>query len=329
MLTVRLLANYPLQGLLRFSPSGTDVVDGVRFILEGEGTSDVVILLNDVATDTTVRCREGAVLKVLQEPAVPLEDGGFAFAWTHRPEVTRVLTHHLTGDARERHCPPLLGWSTAYDYASLKAMPVPKKTHAMSAIASAQKYWPGHARRRAFIDGLRPVRPQISFFGRGTDQPLDDKWAGLAAFRTSIAIENSVSPGYWTEKLFDCFLSFTVPLYHGDPNVAATFPQESMLSLPIRDEEAALSVIDLAFEPSLWDERLEALVDARHTYLTEWNPLRVLAREARCALEELAGARTRTVRLRAPRRPLRKRARRASHRAIGTLRRTATRIVRR
>ena len=36
-------------------------------------------------------------------------------------------------------------------------------------------------------------------------------------FRFTIAIENSESPGYATERLMDAFLEGTIPIYWGDP----------------------------------------------------------------------------------------------------------------
>eukprot|EP00620_Florenciella_sp_RCC1587_P021099 CAMPEP_0182561832 /NCGR_PEP_ID=MMETSP1324-20130603/4262_1 /TAXON_ID=236786 /ORGANISM="Florenciella sp., Strain RCC1587" /LENGTH=60 /DNA_ID=CAMNT_0024774579 /DNA_START=220 /DNA_END=399 /DNA_ORIENTATION=+ len=44
-----------------------------------------------------------------------------------------------------------------------------------------------------------------------------------------IAIENVKSNGYFTEKLLDCFLTRTVPLYWGCPNIGEYFEVEGMI----------------------------------------------------------------------------------------------------
>ena len=42
---------------------------------------------------------------------------------------------------------------------------------------------------------------------------------GLADYMFSIAFENGRQPGYFTEKLLDCFATGTIPVYHGDPYI--------------------------------------------------------------------------------------------------------------
>jgi hypothetical protein len=47
-----------------------------------------------------------------------------------------------------------------------------------------------------------------------------------------------VLDNYWTEKLADAFLGFSVPIYHGCPNIADYFPKDSMILIDINDAEA-------------------------------------------------------------------------------------------
>ena len=44
---------------------------------------------------------------------------------------------------------------------------------------------------------------------------------GVAPFAVHVAIENVRRAGYFTEKLLDCFLLRTVPVYWGCPDLAA------------------------------------------------------------------------------------------------------------
>lgn len=46
----------------------------------------------------------------------------------------------------------------------------------------------------------------------------DNKQEYLKNFRFNICPENVDAPGYCTEKIFDAFLSGTIPIYHGDRN---------------------------------------------------------------------------------------------------------------
>ena len=57
----------------------------------------------------------------------------------------------------------------------------------------------------------------------------------------SVIIENERLPNYLTEKLIDCILSKSVPLYFGCPNVGDYFDTEGMII--IRDLEHLIEVV--------------------------------------------------------------------------------------
>lgn len=73
---------------------------------------------------------------------------------------------------------------------------------------------------------VRPPRHRSYPSWRGT---LDDKLGTLADYRFSICYENAVFPGYITEKLFDCMLAGTVPVYWGAPNITKHVPAECFI----------------------------------------------------------------------------------------------------
>lgn len=51
----------------------------------------------------------------------------------------------------------------------------------------------------------------------------------LNRYKFNIAFENSDVPGYITEKLTDCYLANTVPIYWGSSKDIAPYPKESMI----------------------------------------------------------------------------------------------------
>lgn len=65
---------------------------------------------------------------------------------------------------------------------------------------------------------------------RGTIAP-GGKRAALVGYRYAVVFENGCFPGYITEKLFDCFIAGTVPLYLGAPNVGEYVPSECYVDL--------------------------------------------------------------------------------------------------
>ena len=49
--------------------------------------------------------------------------------------------------------------------------------------------------------------------------PVEFKEESLLKYMYSITIENCRQPGYWTEKIVDCFASKSIPLFWGDDAV--------------------------------------------------------------------------------------------------------------
>lgn len=71
----------------------------------------------------------------------------------------------------------------------------------------------------------------FSFYGRGWNSenktyqtykgeiPTDKKIETLSNFKFCICFENSIAPGFITEKIFDCFKARCIPIYWGAPNI--------------------------------------------------------------------------------------------------------------
>lgn len=51
----------------------------------------------------------------------------------------------------------------------------------------------------------------------------------LSNYKFNIAFENSQAPGYITEKLIDCYMANTVPIYWGSSGDVFPFPKDSMI----------------------------------------------------------------------------------------------------
>jgi hypothetical protein len=97
-----------------------------------------------------------------------------------------------------------------------------------SAVAPRQlplKVLAGHP--FAVARDLLDTKPYSSFRGS-----VDDKYKALEEYRFSLCFENEKnSPGYITEKLFDCLIAGTVPVYLGAPNIADYVPSECFIDM--------------------------------------------------------------------------------------------------
>lgn len=96
------------------------------------------------------------------------------------------------------------------------------------------------APRRFFVSG-RP-RSRLSWrlataFARRTDcAVLGGSKAPLFATQFHVAIENCRVANYFSEKVIDCFVTRTVPLYWGCPNIDAFFDLDGMILFDTADE---------------------------------------------------------------------------------------------
>ena len=255
----------------------------VEFDLGSDKPADVVLVQNYLKYDQRISARDGYIWKWDNEPIVRNRlVGGY----------DRIYSHHEYPRARARiPAPPILDWWVDKTYDELVELKPPTKTEWMSAIASTKSYIPGHIQRSQFIDQVEKQFPRVKLFGHGRPIELADKWEGLAPFRYSIAIENTSKEDYWTEKLADCFLSYTVPLYFGATNISEYFPDGSYIWLPIDDPPAALEIIEKTYENDDYASRIPALREARELILNKYSFYAQVTSRIESEIEEIRKSR--------------------------------------
>ncbi len=121
------------------------------------------------------------------------------------------------------------------------------KIKRMSLIASGKKNLPGHRMRHQLATWISQTRVDVDLLGRDF-QPFEKKEEGLAPYQFSVVIENCREPAYFSEKLIDCFLCGTIPIYWGAPDVAQYFDSRGMVicqnAKEVQDAIATLSSSD-------------------------------------------------------------------------------------
>ena len=78
----------------------------------------------------------------------------------------------------------------------------------------------------------------MACYGKGI-RPSPGKREAIAPFMFSIAMENAASDHYFSEKLIDCLLLDTVPIYYGCRGIGELFDPRGMLRFDSREELAA------------------------------------------------------------------------------------------
>jgi alpha(1,3/1,4) fucosyltransferase len=59
--------------------------------------------------------------------------------------------------------------------------------------------------------------------------PVESKFDVLVRARFAVCFENMRSPGYISEKLFDCLACGAIPIYYGDPEITRTIPADAIV----------------------------------------------------------------------------------------------------
>jgi hypothetical protein len=100
---------------------------------------------------------------------------------------------------------------------------------------------------------------EVDVYGRGT-RPISKKEDGLNSYMFSIAIENDSYETYFTEKIIDCFLTGTVPVYMGAPDIGDHFNIDGIIQLKdIRNENGKYDLDILT--PELYHSMKGAIED--------------------------------------------------------------------
>lgn len=85
------------------------------------------------------------------------------------------------------------------------------------------------------------------------------KWGLHRPYHYSIVTENSQQDNYFTEKILDCFLSKTVPIYWGCPNIGEFFSLQGIIFLNGPDPLKELEVILKRCDSELYDSMIPAI----------------------------------------------------------------------
>jgi len=108
------------------------------------------------------------------------------------------------------------------------------KFNVPSCIASSKAFLPGHKKRLNFVQN---IKDKVDLYGRGI-RDIPSKLDALKNHAFTVAIENNtdINDYYFTEKLTDCLITGTVPIYHGCPNIGEFFDMDGILTFSTQEE---------------------------------------------------------------------------------------------
>jgi hypothetical protein len=267
---VRIQKDWDFPNIKQQSPGFCCKWEGVEFTFDPVPECDLFIAYNPPSTPVKVRCPEGRKWLFIGES--PIEqyrwqidsfryfDKIFAF-WDD--SVDPNIVHDQTS----------LPWHIGRSYDQLTALTLDeailKKIDRLSWVTSNATHKEGHKLRMGLKDFLINNKFDFDLFGRGF-HPIDDKFDAIGPYKYSLAIENFSCNDYWTEKIADCFLSWTVPIYWGAKNITSYFPPGSMIQIDPADPARALAIIREAVEGDYFGAHTTPLAEARDLILNKY-----------------------------------------------------------
>lgn len=162
---------------------------------------------------------------------------------------TDLLNDERVDTSRWRFMPAMCSW--------IKDTSRVPKTKLISAIMSGLDQVEGHKYRLNLLDLATRNNPHINIVkgGHGTINPVLYKEDLLQEYMFSVAAENAKHPGYFTEKILDCFACRSVPIYLGAPDIGDFFNTAGILDF----ESFARGDLELSEE--LYYSMMDAIED--------------------------------------------------------------------
>lgn len=264
---VRISKDWDFPHIMRQTPLSSNRWGEIEFTTEDINECDLLIVLNRPHDDIKIKAREVWIMS--QESPVTIYkwhtdsfkyfDKVFSF-WDKKygKNIISIQT--------------ALPWHIGKNYDELKAInteDLSYKKDRVSWVTSNASHKPGHKLRMNFKNFLQEQNFDFDLFGRGFNQ-IEDKFNGIFPFKYSIAIENDACDDYWTEKIADCFLSYSVPIYFGAKKITKYFPKESMILINPENPQESLDIINASLSENYWQKNFEALQEARNLVLEKY-----------------------------------------------------------
>jgi len=270
---VQIVKGWFSSNLLQQTPRNEGVWDGIQFTLDDVDGCDYVIVLDRPSEDKIVHCPPHHVWAVMQEPPNEM------FRLIHKgdPSYARIYSSDERIEGTKYYkSQPSLAWYVNQDYDYLIKYVPSEKQNNLSWITSNKQVFRGHRDRMKF---LAKIQGSIDFdlYGVGF-QPIDDKWDGLEPYRYSLVIENYRNAFYWSEKLADCFLAWTMPIYFGCTRIHDYFPNEALINIDIHDPNIVERIREAICSNS-WLRNRDAIAEARRLVLNRYQLFPFIAGE--------------------------------------------------
>ena len=286
MFVVKLNNSVLNSPLIRQTPGSKGIWNNCIFkINEDVDECDFWVVYEGIVKPETTRCPKNGTLFISGEPPSvrrynPYFLDQFSSILTCQPAIRhknkikgQQCLHWYVGVVFQQEQPQCYASMNFDDLINAR----PKKDRLLSTITSGKMCTAGHRKRLNFIkimekhfgnefDAFTPDKPKVK-----------DKWEAVSRYKYHLAIENSVYPDYWTEKIADPFLGGCHPFYHGCPNLTDYFSNKSFTPIDINQPEKAIKLIERMIDGEVYEKSLMEIAESKERVMYRYNLFAVIS----------------------------------------------------
>ena len=261
---VKICRYYPYPDIKRQTPNQSFKWNNITFTEEDVDECDFLVILDYPKSDVTVKVNQNHILHICLEPANEISKYR-QFA----NKQSSVVYNQIQEGGKYIKSQPALPWHLDKDYNYFKKLKPEslKKEDKIVWVTSNQRASIQHNKRMDFLDSISDLS-FIELYGRGIKE-VDSKWDVMRNAKYAIAYENFKNPFNWTEKISDCFLSYTVPLYFGCDRIEDYFPKEAIIQIDPKDKHIKQFLKEIVHSNN-YNQKIEALKAARTLVLDKY-----------------------------------------------------------
>ena len=173
-------------------------------------------------------------------------------------------------------------WWLSYSYDQLVNLKFNSlsKTKKLSAIDSGKQTLHNHRLRVNTIKELQSKCSNIiDVYGPINNNPLPHraKEAGLLNYRYNLCFENCNTDYYFSEKIVDPLLCWTMPIYYGCNKISKFLPPGSYIEVNPNKTTCVEKIKDIV-DSDYFEQNIDAIAEARNLILNQYNLLPTLHR---------------------------------------------------
>ncbi len=270
---VKICRYYKYPDIKRQTPNMSFTWGDIEFTEADVDECDFLVILDYPKHDFKVKVNKNNILHICLEPANEISKYR-----QYANKQVALIYNQIRNRGKFVKSHPVLPWhlDKTYDYFKKLKPSDLQKENKIAWVTSNQRTSIQHNKRMDFLDSIIDL-PFMDICGRGI-KAVESKWDVMKTAKYAIAYENFKNPYNWTEKISDCFLSYTIPLYFGCERIEDYFPKEAVIQIDPTDKHIKKFLRETVTSKN-YKHRIEALVEARNLFLDRYQLFPFLANQ--------------------------------------------------